>query len=207
MSASGDIIRRLLDSGMSGQAIGEAIGRDRSLVSQVGRGLKPGANLEAALRALEGRQGGAAGPVPAPPRRLRRSGRPANVRRPTTVRGRSYATSTIKRQAAAGGGRQLMHAIHDAADDGRQVAATVSFDKAVTVNNTSGGRRGRTGKGGSVEMRIDMPADELADTITYEYGGSVTAYLVAEAIARGYVSGPPAADMAGHVTAVELRQY
>lgn len=215
MSASGDIIRRLLGSGMSGQAIGEAVGRDRSLVSQVGRGIKPGANLEAALTALEARElGQVAAPVPAPPRRTTRTGRLAGVRRPTTIRGRSYSTATIKKQAAGGGGRALMHTVNEAADDGRSLSATISFDKSVTVVNSSPRRtvagatargRGKTGRGGSVEMQLDMPPEEVADTITYDYGGNVAAFLLAEAEARGYISG--SADAGAHIAAIELRSY
>lgn len=221
MSESGAIIRRLLAAGLSGQDIGAAISRDRSLVSQVSRGVKPGANLEGALADLERRVSAGERPAPAlvpePPRRTTRTGRLAHVRRPTTVRGRGWASATVKKQAARKGGAALGHTIQEAADAGRSLSATISYDRHVTVNNTSGGRRGSTGRGGTVEMNLGDAAT-VADAVD-GYNGNVAAYLHAEAAARGYISGPgvdgartgvEAVEMASDVasiTAIELRSW
>lgn len=168
--------------------------------------MKPGDNLEGALAELERRvSAGEPRIVPQPPaRRTTRTGRLAHVRRPTTIRGRNYATATVKRQAAGSGGKALAHTIDEAAEGGRRVAVTVSYDKSVTViADSSGKARGsRKGKGGSVVMELDDADDALAE-IEDEWGGNVVAYLHHQAEERGYVRG---GDWT-HARSVEVRSW
>lgn len=198
MSASGDIVRRLLARGLTGQQIGQAIGRDRSLVSQVGRGRKPGANLEAALSELERRAdaGGPLGGVAEPARRTTRSGRVARVRRPTRVGSDRWSSTTIKSQAAASGGRALGRALTDAAEDGAEVVVTIVYAKSVVVLQGGSGKKGRPGPGGTVEMKVD--ADEFDGT------ASPLDWLNSMAEAAGYI---PSGVRSNQVRTVELRTF
>lgn len=199
MSASTEIIRRLLERGLTGQAIGQAIGRDRSLVSQVGRGIKPGATLEGALSELERRV--VAGERPAvtqaPARRVTRAGTAAKVRRPTTIgKPGRWRTSTIKRQAASSGGSSLARSLGEAADDGGTVKVTIVYDKSVIVIAGGSGKRGRPGPGGTVEMEVDP--DDFDGTM------SAVDWLNSVAADAGYIG----SDVkAGQVETIEMRVY
>lgn len=82
-------IDELHGRGWTDSAIGRAIGRDSSLVHQVGTGKKPGTNLQDALGALAAtglpgpavaKQAPAVAAVAPPSRRVRSSGQPARVR-------------------------------------------------------------------------------------------------------------------------------
>lgn len=218
MSDSQLIIRGLLAQGVSQRAIGQAIGRDSSLISQVARGAKPGHNLRDALAALETKIGQAAdrgqapaqaartATVTAPARRTTKAGRPAGVRRATTKAGAWGQTTTLKRQAVRGGAKAMGHALADAQDAGRgQVAATVSFDKRVNVQNTSGGRRGKTGRGGVVDMNLGDPA-QVAAEVNAQHGGNFAEYVAAQAVQRGYIDADER-QAVQHMVSVELRGW
>lgn len=193
------------------------MGRNRSLIRQVGIGAKPGANLVDALRALERRAAGDRVEVPAPAARTRK-GQPnvlARVRRPTTVRGRSWSSSTVKRQGMRSGGRGLGHALADAAADGRNVAATINLGAGLTAEHYGTSRRGQAGPGGSLDVNLG-DADEVWSTVRDEYGGNVSAYLADVMVERGLVSQTGGADVsgadlvehaAGNIESVELRAY
>lgn len=219
MSESAEIIARLVESGASLRSIGDAIGRDSSLLSQVARGRKPGNNLRESLARLEAQvatltKGGAKPSTAArsvtvaePTRRPAKAGGLAKVRRATTKAGGWGQSTTMKRQAARNGARGMGHALNLAAGEGREVAVTVSFNRSVTVNNTSGGRRGRTGRGGVVEMRLG-DADEVFDAVMIQHGGNFSEYVAAQAIDRGYLSGvADERDAVAHMTGVELRGW
>lgn len=212
VSESGAIVARLVAAGANYETIGQALGRNRSLVRQVALGVKPGHNLTAALERLEARvtelPGGvdvnraARGlEVPAPTRRVTGRGHLARVRRPTTISGRAYSTSTIKRQAAGSGGRSLMHTITDAAEAGRRVAVSVRFDRSINVRSYGKSKRGQAGAGGVLDFELGE-GDELLDAV--DGAESVVAFIVAEAEAAGHISGD---NPAAHVLEVELRTF
>jgi transcriptional regulator len=73
--SSSESIAKLRASGQSFASIGRALGRDSSLISQIARGKKPGANLSKALNALaSGKK------IKAPERRKTKSGQTVKVR-------------------------------------------------------------------------------------------------------------------------------
>lgn len=213
MSESGEIIGRLLGLGANYETIGQAVGRNRSLVRQVGIGAKPGHNLRESLAELERRVTGLAPganvnrearqvPVAAPERRKTGRGHLARVRKAVTISRTHYSISTVKKQAAASGARGLGHTIADAADQGRTVAVSVTFDRSITVHAYGKGKRGRAGAGGTLDFELG-DAEAVAEGVV-EHGGNVMAYIVAEAMAAGHITG---ADPAAHVLEVELRTY
>lgn len=211
MSESGELVRELLGLGMSRRGIGQAIGRNDRLIGYVEKDVKPGENLRDSLRELRDRLTGgvskaeAVRDVPEPSRRTVR-GRPTNVRKPATRKGTSWQTSTIKRQAVRSGGKGLMHSIGDAADDGRELAVTVSFDKGMNVLSGGSGKRGRPGRGGSVELKLG-DAEDVFDRIESQYDGEPAAFLAAVLMQHGYVSAETPGDVVGHMTAVEVRGW
>lgn len=211
---SGEIIRRLVESGQNYERIGQALGRNRSLVRQVAIGSKPGANLRESLEQLERRLAGQAVEVTPPKPRTTSRGTLARVRKPTTVRGRSWASSTVKRQGMRSGGRSLGHALADAAEDGRQLAATVTLGSGLIAEHYGSSRRGHAGPGGSVDINLG-DADDVWAAVRDEYGGNVSAYIADVLVDRGLVSTADTrvsqADLvehaAGNIAEVELRAY
>ena len=142
MSAtSRELIEMLTGQGLSKRAIGRAIGRDSSLISQVSKGSKPGANLQGSLDELRRRleAGQRVQPVTEPARRTKASGAVARVRRKTVISGQTWASGNVKRQAAANGSRSLTRTLRNGGD--ADSAVTVVFKKSVSVNNSSGGRK------------------------------------------------------------------
>jgi hypothetical protein len=216
VSEAGEIIARLVAGGANYQTIGEALGRNRSLIRQVAIGAKPGRNLRDSVAELE-RRVQAAGRAPAsrepvatpPPRRTTvKHGREvlANVRKPTTIRGRSWTASTAKRAATRSGARGLGHPLADAAESGRQVAVTVSVDGQVSVEAYGSSRRGRAGVRGSADFKLG-DADEVWESVREDYGGNVTAYVAAAMVDQGLVSGMGAGALADHITEIDLRAF
>lgn len=216
-SESTDLVRELVEGGLNYADIGQALGRDRSLVRQVGIGAKPGNNLRAALAELRDRLAGVqagrhqaarAATVPAPPRRQTAAGKPAAVRRRTRHEGPHHSTQLVKRQASQHGATALGKALDRAADAGRQAAVTVGFDRAVTVTASSpGAKHARTGAGGSVEFKLG-DAEEVREEVDQEYGGNFAAYVAAKAAEAGYISGPAdERETVAHMTSLELRTF
>lgn len=211
VSESGEIIGRLVSSGLNMEQIGQAVGRNRSLVRQIMIGRKPGNNLRDALAQLEGALAGQPAPaeviretrVAKPAPRTTKAGKTARVRRPTTIRGRGWQTSTVRRQAARHGAHGMAHPIRDAAADGRDVAVTASFTKGVKVN-ADYGRRGRAGWGGTVEMNLG-DAEQVQAEVDDMYGGDFAAYVLDQAAARGHIDNPEAARRG--LEAIELRAF
>lgn len=214
MSESSEIIRRLAASGVNYESIGQAVGRNRSLIRQVGIGAKPGNNLRDSLAALEARLAGAGGeaanraarsaPVAAPARRTTSRGALAKVRRPTTIRGRAWTSSTVKQAGVRNGARGLGHPMADAAEAGQHLAATVTFSKRTKVEGLGSAgpknKRGRAGFGGSVDLDLG-PADEVWQSVREDFGGDVTEYILSECVGRGLV--PNDAEIVG----IDLRSY
>jgi hypothetical protein len=207
MSESTDLVRELLAGGMNYADVGRALGRDRSLIRQVGVGAKPGNNLRAALEGLRDRLAGVQAAVPAPTRRTTARGKPARTRA-KTVHGdragheRAYSTGIVKKQGARSGGGNLTGALARAADAGRTVSVTVSFDRAVTVDPYKGSKKGVPGPGGTLDMQLG-DAEEVQEGIAEH--GSLTAYVCAYGAAQGWLYGPP--DLVSHVNSLELRTY
>lgn len=198
MSESEAIIRRLLGQGLTGEQIGRAIGRDRSLVSQVGRGRKPGSNLAGALGELERRvnAGMTAEGIAEPARRTTSSGRVARVRRRTTVRSKSgeWASVTTKQQATRSG-TALDKQLRRAASLGLQAAADATMDTSVEVRFAYG-RNGVEGSGGTVSVSLD-PHDYV------ESGMTPADYIAYRAAEEGQVE----PGLGANVVTVELRVW
>lgn len=213
MSTSQELIHELVSRGMSQRAIGVALGRNSSLISQVARGRKPGANLRDSLAVLREQLGDGKPPakppaVPAPTRRLTASGKPARVRRPTTITGKSgaWATSTVKRQAARHGAHGMIHPLQDAKRRGQTVAVTVGLASSIRINGTSGSatKHHAPGAAGSVTMELGA-AEDVLDGMQ-DFGGDFSAYVLDRLSEDGYVS----ADQDGlreGIVSIELRAY
>lgn len=234
-SATGDLIVQLRGMGLSDVEIGALVGRNSSLIAQAagprsgapeGYNYKPLAALEGPLQAARDRlaaaganarqeaaqvrtRARATGERAVPLTRTTKAGTLAKVRRPTTTGGRgargAWSNTVMKRQAARHGAHGMAYPLRDAGD--RTVAATVSVDKGLGVNASSGGRKKRLGAGGHFTIQLG-PADEVAAEVADQYGGNFAAYVMAQALEAGYVSG--AADereAVQHVNTLEVRTY
>ena len=222
-SATGHLIQELRGLGLTDVQIGRMVGRDSSYIAQAagpranpdreGFNYKPAHGLLGPLQ--EARDRLAASTTGAreeaarvrlePPRRTTRAGVEAKVRRPATIGGAGWTNTVLKRQASRSGAHGMAYPLHDAGD--RQVAATVNVDKGLSVNNSSGGRKRRMGEGGHFTIALGT-AEEVAAEVAHQHGGNFTAYVMAQALEAGYISG--AADereAAAHVNAIELRTY
>ena len=143
MSESTDLIRELIEGGLNYADIGGALGRNRSLIRQVGIGAKPGNNLREALAELRERLAGGGDitymrtheSVTAPPRRQTAEGRPARTRRRQAYAGEHYTTTLTKQQGARGGARAAGRVLAGVPDHHR-VVVTATFTKAVKVHKS-----------------------------------------------------------------------
>jgi hypothetical protein len=208
VSAAGDIILALRGQGITDAAIARAIERDRSLVGQVRRGIKPGSNLVGALEELRDRLaagGPVEGPVSAPPaRRTNAKGRTARVRHKTTYAGRGWGSGAVKRQGVRSGAGILHRLVLQAAENGDELAVTVTFDKGVQVQGYGKGKRTRQGAGGVLDFQVD--AEAAAAHIAA--GGTFSDYVAGEAMRAGYISGQAsAAAYTAHMTGLEVRAF
>lgn len=113
-------ILALRQRGMSDAAIGRAIGRDSSLIGQIARGKKPGANLAGALNTLD-----RGGKVTAPERRKNKAGREAAYR--------GSHTGEVKLSAKA-----LRRALVSADGRGQNVSFTVDWGQLKSLRQASG---------------------------------------------------------------------
>lgn len=216
MSESTELVRELLAGGLNYADIGEALGRDRSLVRQVGVGAKPGNNLRDALAGLrerlagvpaaESRRAARAATVPAPERRQTATGKPARVRRSMRHEGAHYSVAAAKRQGARGGAKGPA-AVLRRADEDRTAAVTLSFPphSGVTINGTSGGRSVAHGMAGSVDINLGQ-VGELRDELR-ESGMSLSEYAVSQAMAAGYVSAPSLSGAVEQLGSLEVRTF
>lgn len=207
--------------GLSNRAIAQAIGRNDSMISQIARGARGpgyGSNLRASLGALRAelsarqqagvpaRQAVREAAVAPPSRRVRATGAPARVRRPTTVRGPAFSTTTTRRQASRHGAHGMVHPLADAANKGHVAAVDVSVSRSVFVEGTSGGRahKVQTGRGGKFEMHLGTAAE--AQARLREYGGDFSAMVLGEALGRGLIRATGQLD-ASAVESIELRTW
>lgn len=201
-SEAPELVGQLREAGWRDVDLGRALGRDSSLIFQVGAGRKPGRNLVPSLRALLGTTPSAAPAVPEPARRTTAAGRLAKTRA-GEVGGTGWRTIDVKRQAARSGAKGILRAIEDAAATGRHFALDVTLPKSVRVEQS--GRRDdrRSRRPGRNEQVVtigeggELNPDVWAAYVQREHGGDVTAavaaYLVesgrAEAVSREDVRG------------------
>lgn len=222
MATSRELIEALRARGVSNQAIATALGRDRSTISQVARGVKPGANLTGSLAELRDRlaqvdnpdRAARAAQVAPPARRQTAAGKPARVRRPTTHKAGHSTTSTVKRQGAQHGAKGVGRALAGAIEDGATVAVTIKFSRAVTVSPPdSRGRKtkSRPGAGGILSAAFDPDAqDELAELL--DAGATPGEAVAAVAISEGWIyptggGGMTPADAVRAMQSLELRTF
>jgi hypothetical protein len=208
MPDSGEIIRRLVESGANYQTIGQALGRNRSLVRQVAIGAKPGHNLRDSLQQLERRLAGEVVDVPAPARRETARHTLARVRRPVTIKGRTgaWSASGAKKAAVRSGAKGLGHPMADAAEAGQALAVTVSVDGHLSVEAYGKSRHSRGGLRGSADFRLG-DADEVWEAVRDEYAGDVTAYIADVMVERGLVDSSDTGYVREHLVDIELRAF
>jgi hypothetical protein len=194
--------------GLSGKAIGSAINRNDSLISQVRRGVKPGANLEPALRQLlaevEARSEVGAGldtaelraAVAEPSRRMSKRGTVAKVRQRVMVRGRgdSWATGDAGRQAARNGARLLGHDVRLMADPegpGHERAyVTVAFTRDVSVEGTGSKKSHHHHRQNEIEIGYGgngVPMEDLISAMDTQ--GNLSEGVASILMERGMISG------------------
>lgn len=125
MASSKQLIERLLSKGLTKADIARAVKRDSSLISQIEKGKKPGANLQGALQNLL--EGKAAGNVE---RRTTKAGKVASVRKSKKAserplqkdkQGRIRYTSESARPAV------LLNRIEKVAEAGGKVSFRVTY--------------------------------------------------------------------------------
>jgi hypothetical protein len=201
------LVLRMHAAGHSYSAIGRALGRDSSAISQIASG-KRGANygksytkaLVDVEHELKNRAAGApAHPIVQPARRTIR-GRPAAVRQP--ARGKNkWGVASTKQQATRTGARSLGGRLEEAKALGRNHAAvSVAVSKSVNVKR-SGGRPTRKGAKGDQEIRCEL--DAAFDTKLKASGGDFTAALASWLKQSGHVE----AIRTSQIHAIELSTW
>lgn len=176
--SSRDLIIQLRGLGMSNRAIGAALSRNDSLISQIARGKKPGDNLESSLAALVRARQGEAVEVPAPERRKNAAGRVAKVRRKTTyAQGR---TARVRQQAVKSGSKPIMKVVDEAARVGGHLAFTIRFGRNARLTKSDGTPIPPTGREQEAELGYGgagFPAATVQQLVA-DAGGDVAAALV-----------------------------
>lgn len=221
-----DFVRRLVARGISQRTIGAAVGRNDSLISQIGRGTGKGGSLRDRLgellataeRANLGKgatpeQLAAGGQKPA--RRTRRTGTIARVRRAVSTRYKGGgSTSQVKRQAARAGGNGLIYELRRAAADDDQVAWDVTFrDPAdeVQVIESSGRPRPKADQAKRRQKRhgltVTMKAGARESLDAVEAAGSVTLGVLSMMMERGLISFEDEAAAVNDVESIEMRVW
>lgn len=187
--ASRELINSLKLQGFSYAEIGRRLDRDSSLISQIARGKKKGANLESGLEHLAG----GAREVEKPPRRVTKSGEVAKVRKPKQVpKGNLLKDKTgrIKRASAAKRPKTTIDRLKRIAADGGKVKLTVWFEN---VEYAKGYGQRRPDQTGTVELfsRGGMKASDVLSRIE-DFDGDLESYLEEVAVefgGAGYASG------------------
>lgn len=208
-SAAQTLVLRMHERGHSFAAIGRALGRDSSAISQIASG-KRGPNygrsyttsLAHAEQELKNQAAGApAHPIAQPTRRMVGKGRaatPARVRQPTSRGvGKQWGVSTTKRQATRSGAKGLSGKLKDATSKGRQAGVSISVSPAVR-----GGYK-KTGKTGSGDKEIRTDLDQAFGDQLAAKDGNFTEALAAWLQATGKVE----SIEPGQIHAIELRTW
>lgn len=210
-SAAQTLVLRMRAHGHSFAAIGRALGRDSSAISQIAsgkRGPNYGKSYTQALGHLEGElknqgAGAPARPITQPARRLIGKGRnkqPARVRQPTTRgKGKAWGVSTTKRQATRNGAKSLTAKLEDANTKGRQSGVSIAVSSKVVGKYKKTG----TGKGAPGDKEIKADLDAAFDAQLDAAGGNFTNALAGwlEATQRVESIAP------GQIHAIELRTW
>jgi hypothetical protein len=205
------LVLRMKAQGHSYSAIGRALGRDSSAISQIASG-KRGPNygkhygpaLARAEAELKNQAAGApAHPITQPARRLVGKGRnrtEARVRQPTSRGvGKQWGVSTTKRQATRSGAKSLTAKLEDANSKGRQAGVSISVSSHVK----GGYKKTGTGKGAPGDKEIRAELDEAFEAQLEAAGGNFTNALAGwlEATERVESIEP------GQIHAIELRTW
>jgi hypothetical protein len=213
------LVLRMKAQGHSYSAIGRALGRDSSAISQIASG-KRGPNygkhygpaLARAEAELKNQAAGApAHPIVQPARRMKGKGRrqePARVRQPTSRGvGKQWGVSTTKRQATRSGARGLTAQYLDAIAKGRKAGVSLSVSPKVN-GSQSGGKTGTAPQGGwdGKKIRDQEIRAELDAAFTEhlkEAGGHFTNALAAWLVETGRVE----SIEPGQIHSIELRTW
>lgn len=132
-SNAGKIIKDLIKAGHSRKAIGRAIGRDSSLISQIERGIKPGQNLVASLQTFK-----ETGKASSAPRRQTKAGKPVKVRQ-KSIRGKSgdvIYTAEMKAQD-----KTYIQALKSFIKRGKNITVKLTFSKWKAYKNSKAVRK------------------------------------------------------------------
>lgn len=209
MDSSKDVILRLKAAGLSGEQIGQAIGRDRSLISQIARGIKPGRNLTDSLLELEATQISGipvkeAGQwINQPARRLRKNGMLAGIREKQTHGGREWATTNLGKQAASRPSQRTTNRLHrqiqEADNAGHHAGITVTFSQGVDVISSSPRNDAECGEG-ICQLRIR--AHEISRRM--DRGTTLGDAIIDILIERGAIRGAAGQQ---DIETIELRTY
>jgi hypothetical protein len=127
-SKAGSLIKDLIKKGFSRKAIGRAVDRDSSLISQIERGIKPGSNLVESLQTLK--DTGKAAPAA---RRQTKAGKPVKVRQ-KSIRGKSgdvIYTAEMKAQD-----KTYIQALKSFLKRGKNVTVKLTFTKWKAYRNS-----------------------------------------------------------------------
>jgi hypothetical protein len=210
-SAAQTLVLRMHAKGHSFAAIGRALGRDSSAISQIAsgkRGPNYGKSYTQALGHLEGElKNQAAGapprPIVQPARRMTGKGRAAQlarVRQPITRgKGKAWGVSTTKRQATRNGARSLTRQFDDASSKGRKAGVSIAVSPTVRGGYAKTG----TGKGnpGDKEIRAELDAafEEQLNLVGGNFTDALAAWLeVTERVESIYPN---------QIHAIELRTW
>lgn len=186
-------------AGLSYKAIAVALGRNDSLIGQIARGAKPGANLEAAAGELRRRVEAngwkmpAPAPLPSAPRRAQR------VRQAVRHGGSRWATASTKDQATRSGAHALDAMVQDAAATGRRLALNLAVSPNLVVARSGGKRVKPKGRRQYQELRAGdggrgIDAATLAALVD-AHGGNVTEAIAEYLAVSGYVGSIAASDI------------
>ena len=128
--SSKTIINELTAKGFSYSKIGRLLGRDASLISQIAKGKKPGANLAEPLKQIQRGES-----VKAPERRLAKSGETAKVRQSKKPQAPSLLKDKqgrIKHAPETGKERVFMDRLNKIAASGGKVSFRVTTEDGKT---------------------------------------------------------------------------
>lgn len=130
MSESSKIIAELQGKGYSFSKIGRLLGRDASLISQIAKGKKPGANLAEPLKQIQRGES-----VKTPERRLAKSGEAAKVRqskKPAAPKLLKDKEGRIKHAPETGKERVFINRLNKIAAGGGKVSFRVATEDGKT---------------------------------------------------------------------------
>lgn len=219
-------VQQLVGRGITQKAIGAALGRNDSLISQIRRGTGKGASLRDRLAELVATaeehdlgRGATAEQLAAgrqePARRTRKSGAIARVRKAISVRyGGGGSSSSVKQQAAQAGGNGLLYELERAHADGLSVAFDVTFkdpaDEVQAIQSSGRPRPKATKKAGGHKrhgLTITISPDTLRALTTCRRLGSITAGVLTMMLEDGLITYNSLADAINDVLRIDMRVW